>query len=113
MSITSLLGGCIHSEHYERTYKTYYCNGLYSNIYDVSWWGIYKERGVRAIYITDSLNFSINLGVYGEYDSYGCKIEHDTLYIEKKTIDNSETPTVVERRKYSLKTLKESKTFNR
>jgi len=112
ITIAFVMSSCVHSEHYQRTYKTQNCKGLYSNIYDVYWWGIYKESNLWALYITDSANFRISLGIYGEYDSYGCKIKKDTLYIEKKTLNNSGYPVVIERRKYSLKALERDRTHN-
>ncbi len=110
--ILLLASGCLNEKHFKGTYNIYNCNGLYSNVYRVIWGGVYEEHNARAIYITDSLNFRIYLGIYGEDDSFGCKINGDTLYIEKKSRGYSSTPIIIERRNYSLIKLKTEHRFD-
>jgi hypothetical protein len=75
------MSSCV--KRYEATYKVQNCKGLYSNIYTVWWGGVYNASNDWALYITDSVNFKIYLGIYDENESYGCKILNDTLYIRK------------------------------
>jgi hypothetical protein len=110
--ILLLMSGCLNEKHYEGTYDVYKCNGLYCDVYRVFWGGIYEEHNARAIYITDSKNFRIYLGIFGEDDSYRCRINGDNLYIEKTTRGYADTPIVVERRKYKLSELKKEHRFD-
>ena len=100
------ISSCFHTEKYKATYNVHNCPGLYSNVYAVKWWGFYSEPSTNAIYLTDSVNFRIYLGVMGENERYGCQIKGDKLYIDKATTANSDDPVDYEHRIYSIKKLK-------
>ncbi len=110
--ITLLTSSCIKRENFKASYPVYGCKGLYSNVYSISWAGIFNDPSAQSIYLTDSATFRIYLGVFGENEGFECRISGDRLYYTKKASGYAFAPIVVEKKVFKLSELKKKNKFD-
>jgi hypothetical protein len=91
---------------YKYTLKLKHCNdNLYVESFNIN------PAGVDADYITDSLNFRFYVGRWdSDHENFSYTCMGDSIFIKK--LDTTGDFQVLEQRAYSLKKLKQQKTFH-
>ena len=113
-----LLTGCVNRKsRKDQKFTVNYCEykpnncvcNLYGEVYSIYGMGALGSD-VNSLYLTDSTNFRIYLGVYDEErEMIIVKCQGDSIYIKKiaKSASENSKPEIVETKTYSLKSLKE------
>ena len=116
--LLSLLTSCVNKKSKkDHKFTVNYCEykpnmcacSLYGEVYNIYGMGALGSD-VNSLYLTDSINFRIYLGVFDEErEMITVKCKGDSIYIKKtaKSVSESNKLEIVETKTYSLKYLKE------